>query len=313
MSIVLGIDTSNYTTSAAIYVSENNIMLQQKQLLPVKDGELGLRQSDAVFHHTRQLPDIMDELLSQTDDRLTAVAASERPSQAEGSYMPCFLSGFGSARQIAAVMHLPLYRYTHQQGHVAAAAYGSDHTELLEKEFIAFHVSGGTTDALIVRPDKNQMIYCQRVSGSLDLKAGQLVDRVGLMLGLAFPAGPALEALALTAEGLYSPKPVLRDGWCSLSGIENQCRDLLASGEPKAEIALFCLMSVLSAVDEMTSSLLVKYPKRPLLYAGGVMSNTIIRSHIENRFGGYFAPPEYSSDNAAGIALLASIQTGRRS
>ena len=292
MSIVLGIDTSNYTTSAAIYVSENNIMLQQKQLLPVKDGELGLRQSDAVFHHTRQLPDIMDELLSQTDDRLTAVAASERPSQAEGSYMPCFLSGFGSARQIAAVMHLPLYRYTHQQGHVAAAAYGSDHTELLEKEFIAFHVSGGTT---------------------LDLKAGQLVDRVGLMLGLAFPAGPALEALALTAEGLYSPKPVLRDGWCSLSGIENQCRDLLASGEPKAEIALFCLMSVLSAVDEMTSSLLVKYPKRPLLYAGGVMSNTIIRSHIENRFGGYFAPPEYSSDNAAGIALLASIQTGRRS
>ncbi|NLN81926.1 MAG: peptidase M22 [Clostridiales bacterium] len=309
MSIVLGIDTSNYTTSAAVYDSCNNQMLQQKMLLPVREGELGLRQSDAVFHHTRQLPEVIEALLSGFDGRLSAIAASDRPSQSEGSYMPCFLSGLGSARQLAAALRLPLSRYTHQQGHVAAAAFGAEHTELLKEEFIAFHVSGGTTDALLVRPDKECVIYCERVAGSLDLKAGQLIDRVGLMLGLSFPAGPALERLALTAKGGYNPRPVLRDGWCCLSGVENQCRELLEQGAPNPEIALFCLMSVLSAVSGMTRVLTKRYPKRPLLYAGGVMSNSLIRQSIEEQYGGFFAPPEYSADNAAGIALLASVQT----
>jgi N6-L-threonylcarbamoyladenine synthase len=284
-------------------------MIQETKLLPVKDGELGLRQSDAVFHHTRQLPDLIERLMEQFNGRLTAVAASDRPSQTEGSYMPCFLSGFGSARQLAAVLQLPLLRYTHQQGHVAAAAFGAGQTAFLDREFIAFHVSGGTTDALLVRPDPETLIHCERVAGSLDLKAGQLIDRVGLMLGLSFPAGPALEALALTATGKYRPRPVIRDGWCSLSGVENQCGKLLKDGTPKPEIALFCLMSVFAAIDGMTKALLAAYPERPLLYAGGVMSNSIIRSVLAHRYGGFFAPPAFSADNAAGIALLAAIQT----
>ena len=151
-------------------------------------------------------------------------------------------------------------------------------------------MSGGTTDALLVRPDKECVIYCERVAGSLDLKAGQLIDRVGLMLGLSFPAGPALERLALTAKGGYNPRPVLRDGWCCLSGVENQCRELLEQGAPNPEIALFCLMSVLSAMSGMTRVLTKRYPKRPLLYAGGVMSNSLIRQSIEEQYGGFFAP-----------------------
>ncbi len=311
MGNFLGIDTSNYTTSLAVYNTQDNSVVQRKLLLPVKEGEVGLRQSDAVFHHTRQLPDLFESLFSE-NIKLDAVAASERPTQAEGSYMPCFLSGLGVARILSAVLGVPLMRFTHQQGHVAAAAYGAGCMELLDKEFIAFHVSGGTTDALIVRPDSENVISCERVAGSLDLKAGQLIDRVGVMLGLKFPAGPELELLALKAKEKYNPKPVLKDGWCCLSGVENQCRDLYNKGVPDCEVALFCLMSVLSAVDGMTKYLKNRFPNRPIIYAGGVMSNTIIRNAIEEKYGGYFAPPAYSSDNAVGIAVLAALQTGRK-
>lgn len=309
MSGILGVDTSNYTTSAAVYNAETGEMIHQKQPLPVKDGELGLRQSDAVFHHTRLLPDVIGKLFSEYRGKITVAAASDRPSQAEGSYMPCFLSGMGAARQIASVLHIPVYRFSHQQGHVAAAAFGANRTDLLKREFLAFHVSGGTTDALLVRPDHKSVISCKRVAGSLDLKAGQLIDRVGLMLGLPFPAGPRLEALAGNASGRYHPKPVLKDVWCSLSGIENQCTKLHEQGEPDAEIALFCICSVLAAINGMTEKLLTDYPNRPVLYAGGVMSNRLLRTELENRYGGCFAPPAFSADNAAGIALLASMQT----
>lgn len=312
MGNFLGIDTSNYTTSAAIYNSTNNSINQMKLPLPVKAGELGLRQSDAVFHHTRQLPDIIEKMLSDSDVIINAIAASDRPTQAEGSYMPCFLSGLGAARQLSAALHLPLMRFSHQQGHVAAAAYGANRIDLLDKEFIAFHVSGGTTEALIVKPDKNSVISCERIAASLDLKAGQLIDRVGLMLGLKFPAGPGLEALALKASGQYDPAPVIKDGWCCLSGVENQCQNLHNKGMQDAEIALFCIMSVLAAVDGMTRWLVDCYPNRPILYAGGVMSNSIIREVIEKKYNGYFASPDYSSDNAVGIALLAALQTERR-
>ncbi len=304
---VLGIDTSNYTTSAAIYDTKAMSVLQKKQPLPVKKGELGLRQSDAVFHHIRQLPEIIEHLISQYDGTIKAVSVSEKPTQAKGSYMPCFVAGHSAARQIAAALRVPAYMLSHQQGHVAAAAFGAGYPDLLSSEFIAFHVSGGTTDALLVRPDSNRIIDCRRVSGSLDLKAGQLIDRVGLMLGLDFPAGPALETLALSAAGIYNIKPAMRDGWCSLSGVENQCKNMYEQRRSKNEIAMFCIQSVLAAITCMCESLIDRYPKRQLLFAGGVMSNTIIRCAIEQKFGGLFASSEFSADNAAGIALLGHL------
>lgn len=309
MSAFLGIDTSNYTTSAAIYDGESGAMLQQKQLLPVKAGELGVRQSDAVFHHTRQLPDMVEQVFASFHGSIDAIGVSDKPTQMPGSYMPCFMTGLGAARQLAAALHVPLFRFTHQQGHMAAAAFGAGCTELLSREFLAFHVSGGTTDALLVTPDEECVLRCERVGGSLDLKAGQLVDRVGKMLGLPFPAGPHLEALALQAAGSVRkrPKPVLKEGGCSLSGVENQCEKLIRQGGSASEVALFCLLSVLSALDELTEELLNRYPGRPVLYAGGVMSNSIIKAELEHRYGGRFSPPVFSSDNAAGIALLASM------
>ena len=307
MSGFLGLDTSNYTTSAAYLAAGADKPVQAKQLLPVKEGEMGLRQSDAVFHHTRQLPDIIEQLREPMAGGVAAVAASNRPQQLDGSYMPCFLVGAGAARQLGAVLGVPVYFFTHQQGHVMAALTGAECLSLREKPFLAFHVSGGTTDALLVEPDDECIIRCRVVGHSLDLKAGQLIDRVGGLLGLRFPAGPALEQLALQATDTYKPKATLRGTDCHLSGVENQCRDRLAKGVPPAEIARFCLDSVGTAVEGMTEAILREYGDLPVVYAGGVMSNSLLKQRFTDRFGGHFAPPVYSADNAAGIACLCKL------
>ncbi len=310
MSKFIGLDTSNYTTSVAAFCVETGALWQYKQLLPVKEGELGLRQSDAVFHHTRQLPEQMEYLCSELGDLcdLTAIGVSDRPQEADGSYMPCFLVGLGGARQLAAVLRRPLHIFTHQQGHVAAALYGAGRLSLIENPFLAFHVSGGTTDALLVTPSKETVISCKTVACSLDLKAGQLIDRVGGMLGLPFPAGPALDQLAQTSTMTYSPRPTVKSDGCHLSGVENQCRRLLNDGVLPADIAAFCLHSVRAAVEKMTEQLLAQYGEMPVVYAGGVMSNTLLRKALSSRFGGIFAPPAFSSDNAAGIAVLTALK-----
>ena len=306
MSGYLGLDTSNYTTSAA-YCAADGTLTQCKKLLPVKSGEMGLRQSDAVFHHTRQLPDMIEGLREVLTQGVRALAASDRPQQKDGSYMPCFLVGAGAARQLGAVLGVPVHFFTHQQGHVMAAAVGADVPQLIRQRFLTFHVSGGTTDALLVEPNQDSVISCRVVGHSLDLKAGQLIDRVGGMLGLDFPAGPALEQLALTAQGEYRPRASLCGYDCHLSGVENQCRDRIERGDPPAEVARFCLDSVAAALDGMTGALLAEFGDLPLLYAGGVMSNSLLRARFSEKYGGYFAPPAYSADNAVGIACLCRV------
>ena len=224
----LGVDTSNYTTSAALYISDENRIFQVKRLLPVKEGELGLRQSDAVFHHTKQLPDMIEELRSEHGSmEPAAVSASVRPRNTEGSYMPCFLCGEGFGRSLSAVDDIPFYRTSHQVGHILAALYSADRMDLVNERFIAFHVSGGTTDCLLCEPDDEDIIRITEAGTSLDLKAGQAVDRTGVMLGLKFPCGAELEKLAVNADKEFRVRAVLKEGNCCLSGVENKCRDML--------------------------------------------------------------------------------------
>ncbi len=304
----LGLDTSNYTTSAALFNVSAGTITQQKQLLPVAEGQMGLRQSDALFHHVKQLPDIVAKLRENTDMPIDCIGASDRPQQAEGSYMPCFLAGAGAAREIAACLRVPVYMFTHQQGHVAAALYSADRLPLIQERFLAFHVSGGTTDALLVEPDKESIIRCRVAAHSKDLKAGQLVDRVGGMLGLSFPAGPALEVLASRATGTYTPRPSMDGMDCHLSGVQNQCETMLKKGAPREEVALFCLKSIEAALVSMTQALMREFGELPLVYAGGVMSNRLLQASLSSQFGGSFAEPMFSADNAAGIAVLTAIK-----
>ncbi len=306
----LGLDTSNYTTSAALYLPSERRIIQSKQLLPVAQGQMGLRQSDALFHHVRQLPDIVEAVRAESAEPIVCVGASDRPQQAEGSYMPCFLAGAGAAREIATCLRVPVYFFTHQQGHVAAALYSADKLSWMKEPFLAFHVSGGTTDALLVEPDEESVLRCRVVAHSLDLKAGQLVDRVGGMLGLPFPAGPALEQLALSSEDTFRVRPSMDGGNCHLSGVQNQCERMLKQGATPSQVARFCLFSIETALVAMTEALFNEYGTLPLLYAGGVMSNTILKERLSARFGGVFAQPQFSADNAAGIAVLAAIRHG---
>ena len=306
MSAFLGIDTSNYTTSAALFDSEANTIIQSKKLLPVKAGELGLRQSDAVFAHVKQLGDMVQNIFAEYGGKIAAIGVSTRPRDIDGSYMPCFLVGEMAANCLGAALKAPVLPFAHQQGHVAAALYSAGRLDLFRERFIAFHLSGGTTETLLVEPSAERIIRCTKIGGSMDLKAGQAVDRIGVMLGLPFPAGKYLEELALKSDRKFKIKPVMKGTECCLSGVENKCRKMFENGEKPEDIALFCLKSVEAALCGMTDATLSEYGKLPLVYAGGVMSNCIIRNTIENKYGGIFAKPEFSSDNAAGIAVLAA-------
>ena len=302
-----GIDTSNYTTSVAIYNSETNSVEQYKKLLPVKKGELGIRQSDALFHHVKQLPDVISQLFVNRHDIL-AVGVSVRPRNCDGSYMPCFLAGESYADSISAISKCSVYKTSHQVGHILAALYSCNKLEYIKKPFIAFHVSGGTTDCLYVEPDNNDIIKISMISSSLDLKAGQAVDRVGLMLGLTFPCGKQLEELAIKSDKKFKIKPTMKNMNCCLSGIENKCRDMLDQKESDEDIARFCLEYISTTIEEMTKRALLKYGELPLVYAGGVMSNSIIRQNIKSKFNCEFAEPEYSCDNATGVAVYAYLK-----
>ncbi|MBP1560499.1 MAG: peptidase M22 [Oscillospiraceae bacterium] len=305
---ILGIDTSNYTTSAALYDTESGAMLQAKQLLPVKKGELGLRQSDAVFYHTKQLPEMIRRLFEGNSAKPDAVGVSVRPRNIDGSYMPCFLCGEGLAESLSAVNDIPVYKTSHQIGHILAALYSAERLDFVNRSFIAFHVSGGTTDCLLVEPDKENVVRITELGTSLDLKAGQAVDRVGLMLGLDFPCGKQLEALAEKSTAKYKIKPVLKGGSCSLSGVENKCRKMLDEGETPENTAMFCLQYIYSAVGGMARAALEERGAMPVVFAGGVMSNKIIRRQLESEFEAYFAAPEFSCDNAAGTAVYAALK-----
>lgn len=305
MSLFLGIDTSNYTTSVALIDGDNKV-IQKKRLLPVKEGERGIRQSDAVFHHTKAYPELLEELLKDVLEPITAIGVSVTPTTEKGSYMPCFLVGESVASSLSSALKVPLFKFSHQQGHIAAALYSANKTELFNSKFIAFHVSGGTTDAVLCEAENNTLKITP-VASSNDLKAGQAVDRIGVKMGLLFPCGKELEKLALKSEKIYKNKIKLYDGDCSLSGLENKCLKMLENGERKEDTAKFLLTYIADTLSEMVKSIFSEYGELPLVFAGGVMSNSIIREIITSRFQAFFAEPEFSCDNAAGIAVLTKL------
>lgn len=301
MSLVLGLDTSNYTTSTALF--DGTQMRQEKKLLPVKPGGLGLKQSNAVFHHTQQLPELLERLLAQTGTP-DGIAVSTRPREVDGSYMPCFTVGTTMARGLAAALHVPLLQVSHQHGHIAAALYSCGVTDWIGTRFLAFHVSGGTTEALLVEPDAEKGFMPHRIASSLDLKAGQAIDRAGVMLGLPFPAGAALDRLAQQSSTVFRIRPTMRGCDCSLSGVENQCQKMQAQGQPESEIAAYCIQAVGAALDGMTTAIFAEYGRLPLIFAGGVTANSWIRRQLSAKYDALFAEPIYSCDNAAGVAYL---------
>lgn len=304
----IGFDTSNYTTSVAAFDSKR--MIQHKKLLDVKAGERGLRQSEALFQHTVNIPALFDRLKDDLNYPLgvKAIAVSNRPRSVEGSYMPCFLAGESAASACAALLGVTLYKTSHQTGHILAALYSAGRLDLVNEPFISFHLSGGTTEALLVKPDNNEIIKVTAVAQSLDLKAGQVVDRTGVLLGLKFPCGAELDKMAAESDAEFNIKPSMKGLDCSLSGVENKVKKMLADSLGKNDIAKFAVCSVCAAVDAMTDGILKEYGNLPVVFAGGVSSNSMLRKKLGERYNAYFAERDFSCDNAAGVAVYAKLK-----
>lgn len=310
MAGILAFDTSNYTTSAAYLDAKTGRGANVSRLLPVRQGELGLRQSDAVFAHVKALPEITAQLMAQEEREAPRIfAASTRPRAKEGSYMPCFLVGEGTARAMASAQGADFYAFSHQQGHIAAAVFSSGRTELMEKPFLAWHLSGGTTELLFVRPDREEIVTEEIVGGTTDISAGQLIDRAGVLLGMGFPAGKSLAAMADAdpSDERYGLR--VKDCRFSLSGMENQVKALYEKTAPPAAIANFVINTVARAIMRATEQALERWPGLPVLCSGGVASNERIRRVMRNTYDAAFARPELSTDNAMGVAILAAIRS----
>ncbi len=294
---VIGFDTSNYTTSVAWFDGTEGHNCSQ--LLPVKPGELGLRQSDAVFSHTKSLPELSGRLFSHRWE-IAAIGVSTRPRAVEGSYMPCFMVGYSHAKLLSDVLQVPLVEVSHQQGHVAASLWSAGRLDLMDQPHLAWHLSGGTTELLLVEPN-GKNVKCTRIGGTTDISAGQLIDRTGVMLNLPFPAGKHLDLLAQTAEKseLFMVKcPAME---FSLSGVQNKVEKFAETNSP-AEIAAYALRCVCHGVKAATENAQKQYPGLEVVFSGGVASNSMLRSVMSDAV---FSAPAFSTDNAMGVAVLA--------
>ena len=321
----VGFDTSNYTTSAAACtLSEDGkltVIANCKAPLPVAEGARGLRQSDAVFAHTKNLPHVIRELrgiLEAGNYQVAAVGVSATPRDAADSYMPCFLTGIVAAEAFAAGGGTEIHRFSHQSGHIMAALYSSgalSEGKLLTNDFLAFHVSGGTTEAVVAHPREGG--FDVEIMGyGADLHAGQVIDRVGVMMGLDFPCGKALEELAVqNTSPLPQIKTSVKDGVCHLSGLENQAADLWKKTGDPSLVAAYTLTTIGKSLRKMTDQLQAMRAEKgekplPVVYAGGVMSNKFIRPILTKGAGWrvYFSEPAFSADNAAGTAILCALR-----
>lgn len=299
MMQVLGFDTSNYTTSVAVFDGERG--LNVSRLLDVEQGSLGLRQSDALFAHIKRLPELTDRLFSDLGHgEIAAVGVSSRPRAVEGSYMPCFLAGLSQARVLGTVLGVPVYEFSHQQGHIAASLFSSEHMELMSAPHLAWHLSGGTTELLYITPE-GVGVHAEKIGGTTDISAGQLIDRTGKLLGLPFPSGKEIDRLSREATGTDRFRVKVHGAEFSLSGVQNKVEAY--HKDAPCETAAYALRCLIGAIVEATKQALQVYPECKVVFAGGVASNSMLRE-VCKELPAIFCPPQYATDNALGTAVL---------
>lgn len=308
----LGIDTSNYKTSLAVADSNGEILFNYQEFLDVKQGERGLRQSEAFFQHIQKLPVAVERAfaIDGLRERVAAVSVSTRPRPIDGSYMPVFTAGHSYARALAASLDVELQEFSHQEGHIEAIRH---YSSLAEKTpLICFHFSGGTTEALLL--DESGKITI--VGGSKDIAYGQVLDRVGVALGYPFPCGSILDEIALSGSGHRNrlSKIKVKDGFVNLSGVETQAQRLLED-YAQNELVEELFEKLCASVADMTLQLSHKYGINDFIYAGGVSCSEYMRhylaEHMYRDINIVFGKPEMSADNAIGIALLGGKELWR--
>ena len=306
MKAVLGIDTSCYTTSAALVSVDGRILASSRRLLTVAEGERGLQQSQGLFQHVRNLPEMIEQVRLQAPVcEIVAICASTRPRPVKESYMPVFRAGESQARAAAALLCVPFYPASHQEGHVRAAMVDAGIDQ--QKPFLALHLSGGTTEMLLVDRDALTLL-----GGSLDLHAGQLIDRTGVRMSMPFPAGPSLEKLARQGTPQAMMGVSIKGMNCNLAGAENKIEKWIRDGEMSREqIAAEVFDFLCRTIMRMIEAGCAETGVDQVLLAGGVASSTLLRDMLNKRVKKRslkcrlcYARPELSGDNAVGVALL---------
>lgn len=321
--LVLGIDTSNYTTSVALTDKNQNVIEDRRRMLRVRQGERGLRQSNALFQHQENLPALLHELLPRYRHRIGAVSVSSRPRPQEGSYMPVFLAGCQTGRLLSDALDLPYWEFSHQEGHLKAASFQSGLS--WEKPFLAWHLSGGTCELLLSSPKekkgKERSITVE--GGSLDISFGQLFDRLGVALGFSFPCGSRLDEIAMEALCGFSDgfqkkkasllKPIsIRETSFNLSGMETQAMRLIKQEKAdQKDLVSEVFSAAADCLFRVTETKAKQTGLTQVLFTGGVCASRFLRERMElfsskspSAWKAVFGDARYSSDNAVGISIL---------
>lgn len=314
----MGIDTSAYTTSVAVVNEFGEVVFDKRAVLKVKLGERGLRQQEAVFQHIVNLPEIFDSLCKKIDTtKIKTVSASVKPRNVEKSYMPVFRVAQGQAFIISKILNAEYKEFSHQDGHIAAGILGS--RLKITKPFLAFHISGGTTELLYVEEDtKNYNI--KLIGGTKDISAGQLIDRIGVKLGFNFPCGNEMDFVSKSGSIINKKLPINTDGtWINFSGAETFFYKLVEERYYTSnDISNSLFNCIANAIVNIVIQAIKMYDIHDILFIGGVASNSIIREVLEEKIvkaqigNVYFPNPIYCSDNAIGIAFLGAVKEGER-
>lgn len=312
--LYLGIDTSNYKTSVAITDENDRIVFERSEYLEVEQGERGLRQSVAFFKQSNALPLFIKEAMETVDPQeIAAIAVSSRPRRVEGSYMPVFLAGLNAASMIGASLNIPVYEFSHQEGHAHAVLTSSGRQ--IPERCLMYHLSGGTTEILDCKRD-NAGYAMEIIGGTKDISFGQLLDRVGVKLGYAFPSGAYLDEVAAEADSSEkAPRIKHIDGYFNLSGIETSAMRRIDK-ENEEGISHDSLISVLfrqiaDLISSTASHLADKTKVKDIYISGGVAASSTIRELIARNHNPdiniIWGDNRLSGDNAVGTARLGRL------
>lgn len=309
----LGIDTSCYTTSLAVVNESFELCHDGRIMLDVPSGHRGLRQSDAFFQHIGNMSRLMEQCFENIDTRsIKGIAVSARPRNTAGSYMPVFTAGLHIARAIHSLLKIPIYEVSHQESHIEAGVWSSNHE--MNPDFLAYHISGGTTELLLVQRDEYMEI--KQVGGSSDLNAGQFIDRIGVAMGMKFPCGQEMDKLCREHGKMGIDVPISIDGcYMSFSGPETYVRRLVENKtldkREMAEISMGVFECIAKSIEKTVINAKSKHDIGELLLVGGVASNSAIRDYLKNSekmkkrgILAIFSDGRYSADNAVGTAVI---------
>lgn len=315
----LGIDTSNYKTSIALVDEDDKLVYSRSEFLDVKKGSLGLRQQTAFFMHNSKLPIFIDEAIKYSNYKIGKIGVSKIPRNMPDSYMPVFMAGYNIARVLSSALNIPIYEYSHQEGHIEASVH--NYIDSISFPSAIMHLSGGTSEVLkfsLYKNEENILHYDTKIiGGSKDISIGQLFDRIGVNLNFNFPSGKYLDEYALNHINILEDVDIrkeklsyikLNDGFFNLSGLETQMKKTL---DIKNIPLLFYLITDL--LYRISEEIYNKIGIRQIYMCGGVSESNFIRYmmrqmiEIDNSpFKVIFPEKGLSGDNAIGVAWLAN-------